>query len=240
MLSAPSATIAATAFAGGASDGSWASPNGSARSSADAELADRHLERRERADRSPCVEGGDRVAGGRAEHCERGDELAALLHADEERDSDEADSRRRRAAGRGRAARDRCVSPAPRSGWVRPPGSRPPDPESIRRLRERDEPVRHRVVERTEHDERDPHRAHVRDAPRSEDQRHEHAEPDDEPPRTTTAGSTSSTPSLMKRNDAPQIDARASRRACSRRCTVRRYRSGVACLSPPGTARRRG
>ena len=184
MLSAPSATIAATAFAGGASDGSWSEPEREREEQSDAELADRHVERRERANRSPRVEGRDRVARGRAEHGERADELAALLHADEERDADEADSDpdepqaadalRRIDACRQHHGQDRRG----RLDHGRQPGVDP-------RLREREEPVRHRVVERPEHDERDPHRAQ---SPGS-------------PPRARTTGTSTATPTTSRPSD---------------------------------------
>ena len=62
------------------------------------ELADRHLQRRDRAHGQPGVEHGGRVAERDAEHRERRDEIAAALHADEQRHADEADRRRRPAA----------------------------------------------------------------------------------------------------------------------------------------------
>ena len=67
-------------------------PNGAIMIAAHDELADRHLQRRDRAHRQPGEEHRGRVAERDAEHGERGDEIAAALYADEQRDADEADA----------------------------------------------------------------------------------------------------------------------------------------------------
>ena len=57
-----------------------------------AELTDRELERRDVPGDSPSEEDGEGVAEGGSHDCERAHEPAATLHADEERDADEAHS----------------------------------------------------------------------------------------------------------------------------------------------------
>ena len=88
------------------------------------------------------------------------------------------------------------------------------------RLGEAEQPERHRVVERAEHDDgqrRGPAAVRARRAPGSRASRS--SAPKKSRPKATTDGSKASTPSLMKRNDAPQMEERSSSRRASRRVT---------------------
>ena len=77
-------------MAGGAVSGSWRQAERRDHDRGARELADRHLQRRDRAHRQPGEEHGGGVAERDAEHRERCDEVAATLNADEQGDADEA------------------------------------------------------------------------------------------------------------------------------------------------------
>ena len=117
------------------------------------ELADRHLERGQGANGPPGDQDRDRVAGRRADHRQGADELAALLHADEEHDAEEADTDAEephpvdalRAVDPGRED-DR----EDRRGGL----DHGREPRVDPRVGEAEQPERQRVVERAERDER--------------------------------------------------------------------------------------
>ncbi len=90
--SAPSATTAAIALAGGGSDGSCARPNGAIMSAPAASWPIDTWSGGSVRTVRPAIEHGGGVAERGADHRERADELAALLDADEERDAEEADA----------------------------------------------------------------------------------------------------------------------------------------------------
>ena len=186
------------------------------------ELADRHLQRRDRAHGQAGEEHGGRVTERDAEHGECRDEVAATLDADEQGDADEADA----------------DADQPRPGDaladVHPRGE--DDGEDRRRrldhgrqagvevrLGEAEQPEGHGVVEGPEHDDRPEvaaERGEAAAARKQREQEEQRSAPKTSRPNATTDGSSVSTPSLMKRNDDPQIAERSSRREASRRVTA--------------------
>ncbi len=131
----------------------------------------------------------------------------ALLHADEQRDAEEADADadQPRAASPAGDGSIRAASSTVKIGaaaWITrgEPGVEP-------RLREAEQPERKRVVERAEHEERHAaHRADVARPTRGDDERQQHQSADREAAeaRPPTARAPRR-PSLMNMNDEPQI-----------------------------------
>ena len=182
--STPRARTASHTFAGGDVAGSWREAERRDHDRGAGELADRHLQRRDRAHRQAGEEHGGRVTERDAEHRERRDEIAATLDADEQGDADEAD-----------ADADQ-PRPGDALGDVHPRGE--DDGEDRRRrldhrcqarvevrLGEAEQPEGHGVVERAEHDDRPEVAAQRGEAAASREHRRgagAASAPEDEPP----------------------------------------------------------
>ena len=243
--STPSASTASHTFAAGIVAGSWVRPKGAIRTAAQASWPSDTCSGGIPRTVTARVQHRDRVAEGDADHRQRGDEVAAALDADEQGDADEPDPDADQ------------PHPGDALAGVHPRGEddgedrgrrldHRGEPRVEAGLGEAEQPERHGVVERAEDDDRHevaPERRRGRPCPG--EARAGAALRRRGVRAATTDGSSASTPSLMNRNDAPQIEESSSRRRASRRVTScdGKRESGRRCEEPatchkPGPGRR--